>query len=484
MSKKPFQPIERRNLLYAGAAGLAGVTGYASAGGSDDIELPENEPLVFRAQGPGAVERSVMERLSDTFSADDYRTVQHAIDAAALRPGLTMVSLSGRSHRVDGPLIVKPDVVLYNGEIVCDTLEPGEAIISMGSERGVWLTRVAGIQNVRVKTKSTTPTITGFRIDNYVRGGWIRDCVAEMNGDTEQARHHIGFEILATTIAGSDRAGTYQCEISGCLAMFATDGFSLDTRGPEAQTDPQANANWLFNNRAFSCRRRALYIGHGARENIVWMRADTWPKLKNPNAVVEVVRIEGRANQVHLFEEVGSVAQTQYTYVFGPTSQYNRIDFTTQQVVTAIGRHEAQGVSKNVARQHAQAMLKNFGGEPSLISYYTSDPIPKRADQLIRHKFISPRRCIVSKVTVRLDGQTSDFFDFQAAKNENFTKRNRIRFAKGEGLKSKSLLVDATAATIIDESWFLEEGDVLVFAFSNGNGEQNAAAVTVDLVWQ
>lgn len=424
--------------------------------------------------------------------SDSGAFIQDAIDFANGMDGITGVSLDGIEYESSIPINVKNGVILHQGRILYTGSGSDLAIISMGTPSGDNLVRNSGIVDVRAKvplSNITSTGLVGFQINNYVRSSWIKTCAAEMNGDLNNIRNHVGFEILANRIAASSNAGTYQNTIRDCLALFANTGYRIATAGTpaEAIADPQANGNYLRRCAAYSCRERALLLDHGSQENICEIRADAFPNAVGLGTTVNVVDVEGRYNEVHCVEEVGTIADTQYTVRLGDEAIYNQISASTQQVVTGFLDDSviADGKrAKNIVRQTGPALI-NKGRSGGVVSETFYGAIAAAQTQLQVKRWIAPAKCVVSKVSGRLDtaaptgGDTRIYF----AKNSVFSTTNRVTWSDSEAVSVKSINTDTSASVDINDVWVLDEGEFITFAVDTPSGGGVTVAATMDVLY-
>lgn len=347
------------------------------------------------------IENAVAGVSSPTVNADDFDSVQAAIDFAETVDGLTFVSLNGKSHTVTTPVRIKNNVVLFNGKIVYNTAQAGEAIVYIGNPLGGDLTRPAGAIGVYVSTNSQAVGVVGFRMDTLVRSCFFKDCFASMtytlDGGGIDTLNHVGFEIVSTTTADATGGGVgaYQNLIEGCTALSTWAGFRIYTRGLRAGAiaDAQANGNQIKSCRAYGCCHSAVVLGAGAQENTVDVRADTFD-VSNSQSVL-VVEIDGaRYNNITVWEEVGTVAAgEQHTVKYlASDALYNYIEYHTQnsgtgginvddEIFTIDGI-----VSKNIHKMVGMGQLSSNGGEVVNVHHYTSTVLGNPIVQEIRDK--------------------------------------------------------------------------------------------------
>lgn len=413
-------------------------------------------------------------------ATDDYTAIMRAISVAQQKGGLVYVDLRGRRYASATGVVIPTNVVLTNGEVIYTGNTADTAVIQAGVTGGGPLTRPAGAENLKASTTSTATGITGFRFEGLVRSSWFRNCFASMNEDGTGTRGHVGYEIIADTIANATDGltGAYQNEIKGCTAYNAHTAVRIKTRGNTATqlSDPQANANrvdvW-----AYACIARALVIEEGALENHVRVRADSFVTQTGEGTTIYVADIGGQFNDVVLDEEIGPRADTQYSVRLRADAAYNVIDYHSQNVVTARVLNQATG-HRNILRWRRPT--QNLGGNLAGSHHYTLTAISASANQEIRDVWIAPAPCVLVRAAAKLDANvaTSGTFYAYVAKNGTYTANNRIEFAVGEGTTTKYLDGDTSTSTPIDANLVLAKGDALNIAFSNSSPDSIKCAVS------
>ena len=424
-------------------------------------------------------------------SADAGRHIQTAIDCAAnISSGarsFISVTLAGSVFPSTTAVEVKNGVVLRDGGIdYCGDTAPdnGYGIVFIGTANGTTIVRTAGVENVRVKVR--TPSIeglVGFQI-NFARSSWIKNCVAEMAGDTRNTLGHVGFEILGSRLAvvaqaeGTGRAGTYQNTIDTCLALFANTGFRLRTRGDASQAagDPQANGNFIKNCGAYSCRQYAIHIADGAQENHCEIRADTWPR--NGSGVVVVgptaaARIDGNFNHLVMMEEIGVTGVEQHSVVLGPAAAYNYVEFSTQQIAPGYAAIDDTNISlgaraTNIIKQVGPGLVNNVAGSAHTVAWHGSVAGGQR--QAIQQVWIAPAKCVIVSCRSRLAPNTRSSAFIYFAKNSAFTTINRVEHQDNHNGRVEVVRSDARAAEEIASFWVLEQNDILTIAVDTHGG--------------
>lgn len=421
---------------------------------------------------------------------DDLTAIQAAIDYANSLDGISVVEGNGGVSLVSGMVDVKNEVVYANSSLLYSAVGGNIAIVNMGDANGDTLIRPAGIENVHVEVTSTTTGLVGFRINNYVRSSWIKNCTAKMLGAADASNFHIGFEIVANRIAVTTNAGTYQNVIDTCTAFFASTGFRIRTAGTtlEAEGDPQANGNYLKNCFVYSGRQKALDLSYGAQENICEVRADTFVDQIALGTTIQVANVDGRYNKVHLIEEIGARGDTQYSVRIGGTAIYNEIEYSTQNVVTAKVDESStvQGRrAKNIIRQIGSGLISNGRpGSEAIVNHYFT--LAAAQTQSLQEIWIAPAKCVITKVQGRLNataptgGDTRLYF----AKEAGYSTSNRVTWAASEASTLKSITTDVSASVDINTNWTLEEGDRIFISGDtpSGGGASFSASLYVKFV--
>lgn len=411
-------------------------------------------------------------------STDDTAAIQAAVDHAATIGGLTIVDLMGRKYQTTDEINIATKVILRNGYVQLTTATANKAILSMGIENGTGaVVRPAGFENIYAKTSSTASGLTGFRMDGFVRSSWIKNCYAEMAGDLADTYGHVGFEIAATRIAVTSAAGgssgAYENVIDNCTALFANTGFKAYTRGTAAQAygDPQANGNIIRGN-AYSCRQRAIWLDEGANENTFFIRADTFPSQAGQGTTVAVAKIDGRYNKGEVWEEIGSVGDTQYTVHAGANSLFNRIDYHTQNVVTAKVKDDSTDTHKNIFRQLGSGPYQGpEGGETDSIAFYADAVGTSTTATIIT--WVAPSKCVVTKAIAKMATTiTNGAAQVYIAKNGSTSTDNRLYFDSTNTTDPESLTTLVAAGTAIDSIWLLDEGDSIDVIVNNTSASE------------
>lgn len=403
--------------------------------------------------------------------------VQNALDYAGSF-GFPKIVHCG-DQDVTTTVTVPQNVHFTTGRVTYDGVDTDIPIVKMGDNAaGTTLTRTAKISFIRAKDESGLAGIVGFQIGNYVRTSSIENCVAEMSEPVDQSLGQVGFEIASWYIGapGITNTGTYGNTIKSCLALFAHTGFRARTFGTKANelSGPQANGNWILDCHAFSCRARALHLSYGAQENIVDIRADTFPSQIGLGTRIDVIAVDGRYNKVHLVEEIGPRADTQYSVMIGDEAIYNEIDFSTQQIVTGAiddSLSPAGKRAKNIIRQTGTALIsKGRSGSESSEGFYAA--VAAGQTQAAQKIWIAPAKCVVTYVAGRLNttaplgGDTRIYF----AKNAAYATNNRLVWSASEAVSVKSITTDTSAGTDIGTRWVLDPGDFITMAVDTPGG--------------
>lgn len=434
----------------------------------------DSSRINFTSAETGAVQRTLLSRLEDTIHVKDYgaagdgttddtTAIQAAIDAAAGRGGRCYVDLGGDLYRTTDELYLKTDVVMRNGTISFDPSTSDKTAVNIAYQDGSLLVRVAGCENIVVTTSSTQTGTRGFNFGHLARACFLNSCRAIMNnGDPASVnRQHLGFSIYGIkadlVVSG---AGAYQNTLFECSAYNCDTGYLLDTAGYGLTGyQPEMNGNVLAACKAYSCVTRALYVGEGAQDNHIQMRADTFVSQIGLGTTIRVGEVRGSYNHIQLDEEVGSRADTQYTLQFaGDNARYNVVDYLTQNVVTAAVNDVTTGtaVAKNYARFHVRPG-KPSGKDLFTISGYES---VGAGTNTVYNTCVLPGPCVLHAVEA-LNGVTpTSYTRLYFAKNNVQDTTNRVVWGSGDGaLTLKELITDATAAGTIDSRFIYARGD-------------------------
>lgn len=469
VASTPPTPATEGDVWYDPADGRAYVY-YTDSDSSQWVEMNPswNGSIADGSVTPAKLDRSYVEGVNvKTFGAtgdgvtDDTAAIQAALDYALSQPGRTTVSLANGVYKVTDELFVRTNTFLEDGTIDFIPTADNKTALNIGTRDGSYLVRPAGITNVTVKNLSTRSRITGFNFGHLARGCFINNCRAEMGNGGASDYGNIGFSIEG--IKASDvvsGAGTYQNSINGCSAYDCKIGYLLDTAGyGESGWQPEANGNFINSCSAYSCRTSALYLGEGAQENHISLRADTFISQNGDGTTIRVVDVLGSYNVVEVSEEIGARADTQYTAVVrGPWAIYNTISYSTQQVVTAAvlddtnSTNQGKNVFKGMGRPQALT-----GGDVSTVTGYIS---AAASSNQIYNSFIANRRCLLVSAYCRAVSTPASYTRFYFAKNGSVDTVQRLVFSSGDAPGTvKSLKTDPTARGVINPNFIYAEGE-------------------------
>lgn len=406
-------------------------------------------PLDFGAVGNG--------------TADDTVAIQAAIDAASARGGRCVVDLGGLVYRTTDELFIKTNSVLANGTIDFDPTADNKICINIGKQDGSILVRVGGCQNVVVQTSSTRSTLHGFNFGHLARASFINNCRAIMNSGNPALgvnRNHRGFSFYGIKASDAVAAGAYQNTMSGCSAYACATAYYLDTQGyGEVGFQPEMNANFILNCAAFSCYSNALFIGEGAQENVIEIRADNFVTQIGSGTTINGALIRGRFNSVVIEEEIGVRADTQYTVAFvGSNPIYNYVKYKTQQVVTDDVNDATTGsaVGKNIAENIGRPI--NVGGGYTFT--ISGLAVASVGSTNTYDEIILPGPAVLVKAYGRATSTPASFTRLYFAKNGTIDTVQRLTWGSGDAAGTvKSLNTDPTASGTIDSRFIYEEGD-------------------------
>ncbi len=385
--------------------------------------------------------------------------------------------LIGNHYYTQSPLTYEGNGKLINGVVEYNGASNDLAIIDVGDFNGDTLTRGFSVKGVRAKIGLTTSNtgIVGIRLKGLVRSCVIDDCKAEVFGDVEGTKGHIGFQILANRIAASASAGAYENVIQNSTALFANTSYKISTDGTEAEAnaDPQANGNYIKQCFAYSGRQKALDLSFGSQENICDIRADTFASQTGLGTTVIVVDVEGNYNEVDFVEEIGAVGDTQYSVRLGENAIYNNIEGSTQQVVTGFlddsSTTEGQR-EKNIVRRAGSALISTRGRAEVSVSGYSV--VASGQAQAFQEAWICPGRAVITKIIATLGaaaptgGDTRVYF----AKNSSYNTTNRLTWTASEANSVKSTNTDPSAGTDINANWCLDTDDLVSIAVDTPGG--------------
>jgi hypothetical protein len=446
---------------------------FARADDDTLIEFTPEKP--FLQDGTNAKPRTYLSKLKDVVSvkdfgavgdgvADDTAAIQAAIDAASASGSRTVVSLAGDTYRTVGELFIKVNAILKDGTIKFDPSADGKIAINIGTKDGQYPVRVGGVESVVVDAlASTRLNLTAFNFGHLARECFVSYCRAEMNNGLPPGtdRNHTGFSIYGVkTSAVVTGSGAYQNTYHGCSAYNCKLGFSLDTAGyGEAGYAPEANANWLSSCGAYSCYTGAVYVGYGAQDNHIEVRADTFVTQTGSGTTIKVCQVLGSSNTIRITEEIGPRADTQYTVAIeGDNARYNEISYSTQQVVTAAILDSTTGgaVGKNAVVNIGRPQYIN-GGDTLTVSGYAS---VAAGTITIVNSFVAPKKCILIGVSAQNDLVPASYTRFYFAKNGTIDTAQRLTWDSRDAAHTvKSLDNDPSFTAAIDGRFIYSAGE-------------------------
>lgn len=446
------------------------------------------DPRRYGAVGGGVVD--------DTVALVNTMVNTSAIGAAS--EALTTLDLGGLTYKMTATsgFRVLPFVHLTNGQITNNAVISPNPVVYVGNAAGGDLVRTAGITRLRVKTRSTCAPVTlggiaygvaGVRVQGLCRGVFVRDCFADMNalvsGGVEQYRQ-AGFEIMSSSQdeLTNGAGGNYHNAFDQCYSLGGYVGGRLRTRPNDNGTyTAESNAN-RFHVIAFSPTHAALIVGPGATDNICLTRGDTFDLTSTDIAVLHVYG-DTNDNKVEVWEEIGTGAGVQHTVrLEGARVCYNDIAYHNQGGATPVDTSGITDTSvhKNVIRRIGRpgGLL---GGEIATVNAYGS--VTNDSNWHTLQTFVATARCILVWGSGVLEAnQTGGAFSIAFAKGAVATLQNRLDdFLAGAGTTPEVLQVDPTLATIIDEQFLLEQGDVLHVMGRNQGSAPNIMMATATL---
>ena len=344
------------------------------------------------------------------------------------------------------------NTVLVNGTIVFAPTANDKVAINIGTQTGAYLVRVGGVENVVVTTTSTNTGLRGINFGHLARGCFANNCYVTMNnGDPASVdRQHIGISIYGVksdlVVTG---AGAYGNTIFQCYVVEAKHAYYLDTAGYGLSGwDPQMNANFITDCNAYSCVSSAVYVGEGAQDNQISIRADTFVTQTGLGTTLSVCIVRGSFNLIRIAEEVGTRADQQYTVAYaGDNARYNTVEYSTQQVVTAAvydaltGSAVGKNVTRNISRPNAV-----IGGDTLTVTGYLS---AAAGTNLIYSSIVLPAKCELMQVNAIAQSAPTTYTRFYFAKNGLPDTTQRLVWGTGES-GAKSLVTDPTGAGTID----------------------------------
>lgn len=412
---------------------------------------------------------------------DDTAAIAAAIAFAGSLEARVPVDLGGRRFRTTAELFLLSDVVLENGTLVFDPYCNDFAAINLGWRDGRRLVRRATVENVSVDaSQSLRAGLRGFNFGHMARACFVSSCHAIMNnGPQRSGRRHIGFSFFghrADTVAKG--TGGYQNTLIGCSGYNCDTAFFLDTEGyGQSGYAPEMNGNRILSGAAYSCARSAVYLGHGAQENTVELRADTFIPQNGTGATIAVADILGSYNRLSIEEEIGARADTQYTIrLSGPNARYNRIEYSTQQVVTAAVRDETYGsaAGKNVVTDMGRPGSIT-GGDTFAVSGHAR---ATGAGSAVHDRILMPGRAVLVKAKAVNDALPANLTHLHLERRgeaiQTFTWGSTTRPGT-----VRSLDTDKTAAGTIGDGFLFEEDDILTVRIEQDAAGQNAIGYTL-----
>lgn len=413
-----------------------------------------------------------IEGTSDT----DTTAIQAALDYANTKADNVVVTLAGLEFKATG-LEIKNRTIFENG-VISDggTTTTDGAIIHMGDSggEGDYLVRQSVARNILVKTSSTATGVTGFRMNNYVRGSTV-DVECEMNGDVAGTRNHKCFELLAGRIAATTNAGSYQNDIT-VHSRFANTGARIATEGTAAQAtaDPQANGNKI-KVYSFSDREFGLHLDEGSQENHFWVRADTYADATGNGTTISPLVVDGRYNKGLLNEEVGgSRADTQYSVWFGAESKYNFVEYSTQNVTTAKVKDDSTDTYKNVARQIGNGIFRAFnGGDVATVDFYADSVAVSSTERIAT--WVAREKAVLLGCTAQSDATITNGTAVAIFGKNGSTTLEHIGSSDVDFTAPDQIVTGGSP----DLTTFLEAGDKVVISGSSSNdGTYEVESVT------
>ena len=486
----PFEAI------IVGGASVVGVGGGPFYYDSSDVSSADNNATIlvdasgrrWKRVGKFNDEVDIREygAIPNDPSVDNSGAIHNAV--AASSAAYPIIDLAGQTWYVANGLSFTKNLLIKDGVIQYNGVDNDVAIVSFGDILGDSLVRGARAQSVRAKIAigTTNTGMVGFRLLGLVRSSSLSNCVAEMFGDDLGTKNHLGFQIKANRIAASTAAGAYQNTLDTCTALFANIGYNLVTEGSDAQAkaDPQANGNYLKNCFAYSCTKSALKLGYGAQENECEVRADTFPSQLGSGTTVNVIDVDGGFNTVTFVEEIGSIADTQYSVRLGDNAIYNVVSGSTQNIVTGFlnDASSPQGKrEKNIIKQLGSGLLDAASTE--VFSFYGS--VPAGVTQSIVKVIPVRKKCVVSSIQVlctTITGATDT--RFYVAKNAAFATDNRLVMPASTAANTVyTQKIDSSAGVDIGAQWSYSPGDRINIAFDIPATGAQIMAATVSIVY-
>lgn len=405
-------------------------------------------------------------------TTDDTVAIQAAIDAAANFGARTLVDLCGHSYKTTDELFIKSNTVLVNGNIVFAANANDKVAINIGTQTGAYLVRVGGVENVVITTTSTNTGLRGINFGHLARGCFVNKCYVSMNNGAPATvdRVHYGISFFGVkpdlVVTG---AGAYGNFVSECFVYDAKYAYYLQTDGYGLSGwAPEMNANFISNCDAYACVSSALYLGEGAQENQCTVRADTFVTQTGLGTTISVCIVRGSFNLVRITEEIGARADYQYTVAYaGDNAKYNTVEYSTQQVVTAViydgltGSAVGKNVTRNVGRPNAVV-----GGDTLTVTGYLS---ASAGTNLIYNSIVFPANCELMQVHAIATNAPTTYTRFYFAKNGTPDTTQRLVWTTGQS-GAKSLTVDPTAAGTIDAKFIYTANEFVDISVDQDSG--------------
>lgn len=405
-------------------------------------------------------------------TTDDTAAIQAAIDAAANFGARTLVELCGHSYKTTDELFIKTNTVLVNGTIVFAATANDKVAINIGTQNGEYLVRVGGVENVVITTTSTNTGLRGINFGHLARGCFVNKCYVSMNnGDPAIVdRVHYGVSFFGVkpdlVVTG---AGAYGNSVSECYVYDAKYAYYLQTDGYGLSGwAPEMNANFISSSNAFACVSSALYVGEGAQDNQIIVRADNFVSQIGLGTTLSVCIVRGSFNLIRIAEEVGTRADQQYTVAYaGDNARYNTVEYTTQQTVTAsvydalTGSAVGKNVTRNISRPNAV-----IGGDTLTVTGYLS---ASAGTNLIYNSIVIPANCELMQVNAIAQNAPTTYTRFYFAKNGIPDTTQRLLWSSGE-TGAKSLTVDPTAGGTIDAKFIYNANEFVDISVDQDGG--------------
>lgn len=405
-------------------------------------------------------------------TTDDTIAIQDAIDAAAAFGARTLVDLCGHVYKTTDELFIKTNTVLVNGSIVFAATANDKVAVNIGTQDGEYLVRVGGVENVVITTTSTNTGLRGINFGHLARGCFVNKCYVSMNnGDPAVVdRVHYGVSFFGVkpdlVVTGAGAYGNFVTECFVYDAKYAyylqTDGYGLSGWAPEM------NANFISDCDAYSCVSSAVYVGEGAQENQISVRADTFVSQTGLGTTLSVCIVRGSYNLIRIAEEVGARADTQYTIAYaGDNARYNTVEYSTQQAVTAnvydglTGSAVGKNISRNIGRPNAVV-----GGDTLTVTGYLS---ASAGSNSIYNSIVLPTDCELMQVHAIANNAPATYTRFYFAKNGTPDTTQRLVWSTGES-GAKSLVTDPTASGTIDAKFIYSTNEFVDISVDQDGG--------------